>query len=260
MPTTRATRPCRARGSAGTSASERIGEFLPTAVFNPPADRRIPQEQFDVPEVFELRHGRVDAEELDREPVLLQEIAHRVLVEGPPRAAPRLLPMVSMMSAEDEHPARPEGPRRVPHDFGGHAQVADHRVDRVAGEFVVGRLLDVADDEFHVPDVADPGVSAGLHELHPVQIHADDAGPDRRHDEGQPALSRADVQDAPPAKILVAKLLEEHRSERVRISRRISPGESAANADDVGHRISALRIARGTIRGLRWTSRKSTRL
>src|SRR5437773_3115028 len=81
---------------------EGVREFLPAAILHPSADRRVSEEQFDLSEILERDRGRVDAEELDLEAVLLQQIAHRVLVEGPSRAAARLLPMVAVVRAEDE--------------------------------------------------------------------------------------------------------------------------------------------------------------
>src|SRR5216117_4447675 len=172
---------------------EGVREFLPAAVLHPSADRRVSEEQFDLSEILERDRGRVDAEELDLEAVLRQQIAHRILVEGPSRTAARLLPMVAVVGAENEGPSRPQGSRRMPHDLRGHAQIADHGVDRVAREFVVGRLLGIAEDEFDVPKVPDPGVRSRVHELHAVEVHADDVAPQVRHDECEPALPRAEV-------------------------------------------------------------------
>src|SRR5437762_13653257 len=97
-------------------------EFLPAAVLHPSADRRVSEEQFDLSEILERDRGRVDAEELDLEAALRQQIAHRILVEGPSRTAARLLPIVAVVGAENEGPSRPQGSRRMPHDLRGHAQ------------------------------------------------------------------------------------------------------------------------------------------
>src|SRR5205823_9678657 len=124
---------------------------------------------------------------------------------------PRLLPVVPMMCREDERASRPQGPRRVPDDFRGHAQVADHRVNGIPREFMVWRLLDIAQHEFRVSEVPDARVRASVHELHAVQIHADDWGRDRGRDESEPPLARPDVQYASPAAVLWTDLLAAHR-------------------------------------------------
>src|SRR5207244_11917441 len=82
--------------------------------------------------------------------------------------------MVPVMAAEDERSSRAEGPRRVPHDFRRHAQVADDRADRIPGEFMVRRLVDIAEDELDVPEVADARVRAGVHEVRAVEVHPGD--------------------------------------------------------------------------------------
>src|SRR5439155_17068722 len=84
------------------SAGEGVGQLLPAAVLDPPPDGRVAEEELDLAELLELGHRRVDAHELDCEPVFLQEVAHRVLVECKSRTSPRLLPVVSMVCREDE--------------------------------------------------------------------------------------------------------------------------------------------------------------
>src|SRR5207247_7390786 len=127
-------------------------QLLPAAVLDPSSDGRVAEEELDLAEIFKLGYRRVDAHELDREPVFLQEVAHRVLVECESRTAPRLFPVVPMVCREDERASRPQGPTRVPDDFRGHAQVADHRVDGLSREVMVWQLLDIAQDEFRVSD------------------------------------------------------------------------------------------------------------
>src|SRR5205823_10933324 len=80
------------KGQVPLPPVECVREFLPAAILHPSADRRVSEEQFDLSKILERDRGRVDAEELDLEAVLLQQIAHRILVEGPSRAAARLFP------------------------------------------------------------------------------------------------------------------------------------------------------------------------
>src|SRR2546430_9015354 len=84
------------------STGEGVGQLLPAAVLEPSSDGRVAEEELDLAEIFELGHRRVDAHELDREPVFLQEVPHRVLVECESRTSPRLLPVVPMVCREDE--------------------------------------------------------------------------------------------------------------------------------------------------------------
>src|SRR5207253_6839201 len=76
------------QGEVPLSTSESVGQLLPAAVLNPSSDGRVAEEELDLAEVLELGHRRVDAHELDREPVFLQEVAHRVLVECESRTSP----------------------------------------------------------------------------------------------------------------------------------------------------------------------------
>src|SRR5438094_963087 len=78
------------QGEVPLSAGEGVGQLLPAAVLDPSADGRVAEEELDLAEIFELGHRRGDAYQLDREPVFLQEVAHRVLVECESRTAPRL--------------------------------------------------------------------------------------------------------------------------------------------------------------------------
>jgi hypothetical protein len=90
-----------------------------------------------------------------------------------------------------------------------------------------------------------------VHQLHTIQVHTDDPSSGGRRDKRESSLPRAEVQHPTTAKILVSELVEEHRPERVRILRRVSPSESATHTDKVRHTQSRLRIARREIRGLR---------
>src|SRR5207247_4384902 len=53
-------------GELPVSAFEGVGEFLPASVLDPPADRRISEEELDLPQRLERCNGRVAAQELDR--------------------------------------------------------------------------------------------------------------------------------------------------------------------------------------------------
>src|SRR3989475_1159590 len=148
---------------------KRIREFLPPAVLDPFSHDRIAEEQLDLTQLVEPRQGRIDAHEGDFEAVVLEQVRHRVFVEGPLGTPSGLLPVVPVMAAEDECPSRTQGPGRMPDDFRRHAEVADHRIDRVAGKFMVGRLVHVAEDELDVRNMPDASVRACMHELRAVE-------------------------------------------------------------------------------------------
>src|SRR5881397_2101685 len=238
------------QGQLLLAPGERIREFLPAAVLDPSSNDRIPKEQLDLTQLVEPRHGRVDAHERDLKAVVLEQVRHHVLVEGPLGTPPGFLPMVPVMAAEDERSSRAEGPRRVPHDFRRHAQVADDRVDWISGEFMVRRLVDIAEDELDVPDVADARVRPGVHQLRAVEVHPDDPRAGVCRGEREPPLSRADIQHDLSAKVLVPKLFHQHRTEGVGLFRRLPPRQRAALAHDVRHDV--LGLSQGT-RGIRGT-------
>src|SRR5881296_921917 len=239
---------------------ERIREFLPPAVLDPFSHDRIAEEQLDLPQRVEERHGRVDAHERDFEAVLLEQIRHRVLVERPLGTPSGLLPVVPVMAAEDERPSRTQGPGRMPDDLRRHAEVTDDRIDRVAGEFMVGRLVDVAEDEFNVRNIPDACVGPRMHELRAVEVHADHASAGRRGDESEPPFSGADVQDEFSAKVLMPELIQEQRTERVGLLRRLPPWKRAAHAHDVRHDVLAPSQRMRGIRDHRCGAGKATRL
>src|SRR5256886_17583071 len=63
------------------SAGEGVGQLLPAAVLDPSSDGGVAEEELDLAKIFELGHRRVDAYELDPEPVFLQQVAHRTPAE-----------------------------------------------------------------------------------------------------------------------------------------------------------------------------------
>jgi hypothetical protein len=115
----------------------------------------------------------------------------------------------------------------------GHAEVADDRVDWLVHELMVGRPLDVSDDEFGLPDVPDARVGACVLDLDSIHVHPRHLRPDARGDEGEAPFPRPDVEHAHPAEVLVPKLVEQHGPEGVGLPRRLPPGEGAAHADDI---------------------------
>src|SRR2546422_3579070 len=239
---------------------KRIREFLPPAVLDPFSHDRVAEEQLDLAQLVEPRDGRVDAHEGDFEAVVLEQLRHRVLVERPLGTPSGLLPVVPVMAAEDERPSRAEGPGRMPHDLRRHAEVTDDRIDRVAGEFMVGRLVDVAEDEFNVRNIPDACVGPRMYELRAVEVHADHASAGRRGDESEPPFSGADVQDEFSAKVLMPELIQEQRTERVGLLRRLPPWKRAAHAHDVRHDVLAPSQRMRGIRGHRCGARRATRL
>src|SRR5437870_9096775 len=174
------------------SAREGRIELVPSSVLDPFADGRAPKEEGDLAELLERHDRRVDAGELDREAMLLQEVRHRVLEERPAGTPTRLPPVVAVMATENERPTGPEGTGRVRHDLRGHAEVADDHVDRIARELIVGRLLDVAPYELGVADISNPRVGAG--EPVSVQVHADHSRAETSGFEGESALARSEVE------------------------------------------------------------------
>src|SRR5437899_97604 len=98
---------------------------------------------------------------------------------------------------------------RMPDDLRRHAEVTDDRIDRVAGEFMVRRLVDVAEDEFDVRNIPNARVRPRMHELCAVEVHADHASAGRRGDECEPPFARADVQDELSAKVLMPELIQQ---------------------------------------------------
>src|SRR3989454_3874686 len=137
------------------------------------------------------------------------------------------------MATENEGPTGPEGAGRVRNDLRGHAEVADDHVDRIAGELVVRRLLDVAPYELGPADISNPRVGAGVSEPISVQVHADHSRPETSGFESESALPRPKVEHEFPAKIFAAELVKEHRTQRVHFRSRLSPREGAAQADDI---------------------------
>src|SRR3989454_8321147 len=239
---------------------ERIRELLPPPVLDPFSHDRVAEEQLDLPQLVEERHGRVDAREGDVEAVVLEQVRHRVFVEGPLGTPSGLLPVVPVMAAEDERPSRTEGTGRMPDDLRRHAEVADDRIDWVAGEFMVGRLVDVAEDEFDVRNIPDARICPSMHEFRAVEVHTDDASAGRRSDEGEPPFARADVQDELSAKVLMPELIQKQRTERVGLLRRLPPWKRAAHAHDVRHDVLAPSQRMRGIRGHRCGAGKATRL
>src|SRR2546426_4147221 len=248
------------QGQLLLAPSERIRKFLPAAVLDPSSNDRIAKEELDLAQLVEPRDGRVDADERGLKAVVLEQVRHHVLVEGPLGTPPGFLPVVPVMAAEDERPSGAEGPRRVPHDFRRHAQVADDRVDRIPGEFMVRGLVDIAEDELDVPDVADARVRAGVHQLRAVEVHPDDPRAGVCSDEREPPLSRADIQHDLSAKVLVPKLFHQHRTEGVGLFRRLPPRQRAARAHDVRHDVLAVSPGMRGIRGHPCAKGKATRL
>src|SRR5438132_5465198 len=248
------------QGQLLLAPGERIREFLPAAVLDPSSNDRIPKEQLDLAQLVEPRDGRVDAHERDVEAVFLEQVRHHVLVEGPLGTPPGLLPVVPVMATEDERPSRTQGPGRMPDDLRRHAEVADDRIDRVAGEFMVGRLVDVAEDELDVGNIPNARICPSMHEFRAVEVHTDDASAGRRSDESEPPFARADIQDELSAKVLMPELIHKRRTERVGLLRRLPPWKRAAHAHDVRHDLLApSQRARG-IRGTRCGAGKATRL
>src|SRR3989441_398145 len=239
---------------------ERIRELLPPAVLDPFPDDRIAEEQLDLTQLVEKRHGRLDAHEGDFEAVVVEQVRHRVLVEGPLGTPSGLLPVVPVMAAEDERPSRTEGPGRMPDDLRRHAEVADDRIDWVAREFMVRRLVDVAEDELDMRNIPDARVRARMHELRAVEVHADHASAGRGGDECEPPFAGADVQDELSAKVLMPELIQEQRTERVGLLRRLPPWKRAAHAHDVRHGVLAPSQRMHGIRGHRCRAGKATRL
>src|SRR5207249_2605631 len=103
----------------------------------------------------------------------------------------------------------------------------------VAGKFMVGRLVDVAEDELDVRDIPDARVRASVHQLRAVEIHADDVSAGRRGDEREPPFAGADIQDELSAKVLMPELVQEQRTERGGLLRRLPPWKRATHAHDV---------------------------
>src|SRR6058998_164769 len=239
---------------------ERIREFLPPAVLDPFSHDRIAEEQLDLPQRVEERHGRVDGHEGDFEAVVLEQVRHRVFVEGPLGTPSGLLPVVPVMAAENEFPSRTQGPGRMPDDFRRHAEVADDRIDRVAGEFMVGRLIDVAEDELDVRNIPNARVRPSVHQLRAVEVHTDHASASRRGDECEPSFAGPDVEDELSAKVLMPELVQEQRTERVGLLRRLPPWKRATHAHDVRHDVLAPSQRMRGIRGHRCGARKATRL
>src|SRR2546422_66544 len=85
---------------------KRIREFLPPAVLDPFPHDRIAEEQLDLTQLVKERDGRVDAHEGDFEAVVLEQVRHRVFVEGPLGTPSGLLPVVPVLAAEDKRPPR----------------------------------------------------------------------------------------------------------------------------------------------------------
>src|SRR3989454_982496 len=239
---------------------ERIRELLPPPVLDPFSHDRIAEEQLDLTQLVKERDGRVDAHEGDFEAVVLEQVRHRVFVEGPLGTPSGLLPVVPVMAAEDERPSRTEGTRRMPDDLRRHAEVADDRIDWVAGEFMVGRLVDVAEDEFDVRNIPDARICPSMHEFRAVEVHTDDASAGRRSDESEPPFARADIQDELSAKVLMPELIHKRRTERVGLLRRLPPWKRAAHAHDVRHDVLAPSQRMRGIRGHRCGAGKATRL
>src|SRR5438309_11531697 len=103
--------------------------------------------------------------------MLLQEDRHRVFEERPSGTPTRFPPVVAVMATENEGPTGPEAAGRVRNDLRGHAEVAADHVDRMAGELVVRRLLDVASYEVGPAGITYTRVGAGMSEPIPGQAH-----------------------------------------------------------------------------------------
>src|SRR2546427_3086140 len=262
-------------GEMLVSARECRIELVPPSVLDPFADGRAAQGGGARAEVLERRDPRVDAGDLDREPMLLQEVRHRVFEERPSGTPTRFPQVVAVMATENEGPTGPEGAGRVRNDLRGHAEVADDHVDRITGELVVRRLLDVAPYELGPADISNPRVGAGMSEPISVQVHADHSRAETSGFESESALPRSEVEHEFPAQIFAAELVKEHRTQGVDFRGRLSPREGAAQADDIRHTVLAassggrdksppvqpgkahMLIPRGSIAGSdrRWTCR-----
>src|SRR5437879_11855213 len=105
--------------------------------------------------------------------MLLQEDRHRLFEDRPSGTPTRFPPVVAVMATENEGPTGPQAAGRVRNDLRGHAEVADDHVDRIAGELVVRRLLDVAPYELGPADLSNPRVGAGVSEQLSVPVHDD---------------------------------------------------------------------------------------
>src|SRR3989454_5420824 len=221
------------------SARECRIELVPPSVLDPFADGRAAREEGALAEVLERRDRRVAPGEPARDPMLLQEVRHRVFEERPSGTPTRFPPVVAVMATENEGPTGPEAAGRVRNDLRGHAEVADDHVDRITGELVVRRLLDVAPYELGPADISNPRVGAGVSEPISVQVHADDSRAETSGFESESALPRSEVEHEFPAKIFAAELVKEHRTQLVDFRGRLSPREGAAQADDIRHAVLA---------------------
>src|SRR5207245_386935 len=97
-------------------------------------------------------------------------------------------------------------------------------------EFMVRHLVDIAEDELDVPDVAGARVRPGVRQLRAVEVHPHDPRAGVCRGEREPPLSRADIQHDLSAKVLVPKLFHQHRTEGVGLFRRLPPRQRAALA------------------------------
>ena len=68
-----------------------------------------------------------------------------------------------------------------------------------------------------------------------VEIDADHARARGRRDECEAPFAGPQVEDDPAAEVLMPELVEEHRSQGVRIPGRLPPRKRAAHADDLRH-------------------------